>query len=182
MALFFALILSAFATIPSLQGVNLNAAAKEILAPIQPGKQGLVVVFLSAKCPCSNSHISELNGIAKAHPEFAFVAVHSNSDETPEMAQKYFRDTGLPFPVIQDAKSQLADELKAFKTPHVFVFDPSGKIQYQGGVTSSAHALTAEHHYLSEVLEDLAAGKAPRLAQSRTLGCVISRERDKNVW
>lgn len=80
-------------------------------------KKGLVVVFLSAKCPCSNSHVSELNALADSFPEFKFVAIHSNSNEDETSAKTYFESRKLSFTVIEDSKAGLADRFKALKTP-----------------------------------------------------------------
>ncbi|MFK5047747.1 thioredoxin-like domain-containing protein, partial [Klebsiella pneumoniae] len=89
-------------------------------------------VFLSTKCPCSNSHVALVKQLAKDFPAFAFVAVHSNRDETVAEARAYFRDFGLP--VLQDEKSRLADEFKASKTPHAYVLAAGdGKVLYHGG-------------------------------------------------
>ncbi len=145
------------------------------------GKQGVVVVFLSAVCPCSDSHIHELSRLKTEYSEFSFVGVHSNTDEGRELTQKYFTQTKLPFPVIQDTNAKIADEFKAFKTPHAFVISPKGEILYQGGVSSSRHFDSADRKYLREALGDLKAGRKVGMAEGRTLGCIISRGKT-HVW
>jgi len=144
-------------------------------------KKGLVVVFLSAKCPCSNSHNIELRDLAQSYKEFNFVAVHSNVDEGKELSKPYFEKAALPFPVIEDENSQIADKLRALKTPHAFIFSPSGDVLYQGGVSNSKDCAKADRKFLREALEDLHAGKPVRTPEGRTLGCSISRG-EKNVW
>lgn len=152
------------------------------LEKVEPNKKGLVVVFLSAKCPCSNSHIQELKNLVNEHKDFSFIAVHSNSDESPDLAKTYFASVHLPFPVVQDFNSKWADLFGANKTPHAFVVTPSGQIVYQGGVTSSNNAPTADQRYLHEALEDVSKGRAVKTPLGRTLGCAITREGNKNVW
>jgi hypothetical protein len=139
------------------------------------GKSGTVVVFLSAKCPCSNSHVPELNALAKAYPTFSFVAVHSNSDESADLARTYFKNLNLSFPIIQDQDSKLADQFKALKTPHAFVILASGDIVYQGGVSNSADFSKADKRFLRDALQDLVDHKNVRTSQGRTLGCIIKR-------
>jgi peroxiredoxin len=146
-----------------------------------PKKKGTVVVFLSAKCPCSDSHIVELKSLAEKYKDFEFVGVHSNIDESSEMTKEYIQKEKLPFPVIQDSKTQIADEFKANKTPHVFVLNSKGEIQYQGGVSDSRRFDNADKKFLREALEDLDAGKTVRIPNGRTLGCAITRE-DQHVW
>lgn len=145
-------------------------------------KKGLVVVFLSAICPCSNSHLVELKSLKKDYPDFDFIGVHSNTDENKELTSSYFKTANLPFPVVQDSGAKLADEFKALKTPHVFVILSDGKTAYQGGVSSSRHFDDkTDRKYLREALDDLSAGRKVKTPEGRTLGCVISRG-GKNVW
>jgi len=145
------------------------------------GKKGLVVVFLSARCPCSNSHVAEVRDLAQNYKDFAFVAVHSNLDEGEALAKPYFEKAHLPFPVIADAKARLADQFQALKTPHAYIVVPDGHIAYQGGVSNSNDCAKSDRKYLREALADLHEGKPVRTPEGRTLGCVISRG-EKNVW
>jgi len=142
---------------------------------VAPGKSGTVVAFLSAKCPCSNSHVALLKDLEKQYPEFAFVAIHSNTDEPLSLATPYFHAAALPFPVLQDEREKLADEYRAYKTPHVYILTPDGKMAYKGGATDSADASHASKFYLRDALADLRAGRAVKVSETRTLGCVIKR-------
>jgi hypothetical protein len=162
----------------TISGQNLLAEGEVSVAP---GATGTVVVFLSARCPCSNSHIEVLSKAAAEFKEFNFVAVHSNLEETKEEAVKYFTALKLPFPVIQDRNLKLADEFRALKTPHAFVLSPSGTVLYKGGVTNSNHAPAADKNFLKDALADLRAGNAVRSPEGRTLGCEIKRRRT-NAW
>jgi hypothetical protein len=143
------------------------------------GSKGYVLVFLSALCPCSNSHVSEVKTLYQDFKSFQFIGVHSNQDEAPDISMKYFKSIQMPFPILADANARLADEFKAYKTPHAFVLSPKGKVLYQGGVTSSALADQADKHFLREALQDLDAGKNVRMVRGRTLGCVISRSKSE---
>lgn len=165
-----------------LSGANLAAAAAGDVKIQTANKttKGTVVVFLSAKCPCSNSHVAEIKTLSEKYKDFKFVGIHSNIDEEVETSKKYFILHRLPFPVIQDDKAVLADAFKALKTPHSYVVSPEGEIVFQGGVTDSASGNEAKIHYLADALEDLQQGRKVKTAQARSLGCVILRE--KNTW
>ena len=145
------------------------------MVELKPGPKGSVVIFLSAKCPCSNSHVEVIKKLAKEFPSAAFVAVHSNSDEGEELSRSYFRGADLGFPVIQDLQNQIADEFRANKTPHAFVVSSDGRTVYRGGVTDSKDAGKSARNFLREALEDLTSGTKIRTAEARTLGCSISR-------
>lgn len=158
----------------AISGINLlTDQATDVLA----GKKGTVVVFLSAKCPCSNSHVQILKKLAGEFKDFSFVAVHANADEATELSKVYFKTADFSFPVIQDNGGRLADEFKALKTPHAFLLGADGKILYKGGVTSSHNGSTADRQFLRDALIDVAAGRTVKVAEGRTLGCMISRGR-----
>ncbi|MEK2688406.1 DUF6436 domain-containing protein [Bdellovibrio sp. GT3] len=138
--------------------------------------KGTVVVFLSAKCPCSASHEALLKELATRYKDFNFVGVHSNTDENAEMTKSHFTTAALPFPVIQDSKSRLANDFGALKTPHAYLLSPDGEVLYQGGVTDSNVGPSAKKHFLKDALEDIESGKEVRLKEGRAVGCYISRE------
>jgi peroxiredoxin len=159
---------------PTLEASDL-LTGKAMKIGIDAGKKGLVVVFLSSRCPCSTSHEPVLSKLLREFPEFAFVGVNSNSDEDIESAQKHFRASGLPFPVLSDRGAALANRFQALKTPHAYVLNPSGEVLFQGGVDSSREAANAEHHYLADALTAIRQGKKPDPQEVRTLGCIIKR-------
>jgi hypothetical protein len=122
-----------------------------------------------------------LEKLSHEFPDFQFVAVHSNVDESAELAQNYFKESHLSVPVIQDKESKLADRFKALKTPHTFVLDAKGDIVFKGGMTNSAEASGADRQYLKEALQALQNGKKVETPEVRSLGCAISRG-ETHVW
>jgi AhpC/TSA family len=148
-----------------------------------------ILVFLSARCPCSHSHMGELQKLSKGFPQFQFVGIHSNWDEPPAQAKVYFKGNPIGFPVIQDENMMWADKYRAAKTPHTFVVksefiegEIKSSVLYKGGVSNSALFDQAERKYLREVLTDLSQNKPPRIQEGRTLGCLISRGGKENVF
>ncbi|KHD89590.1 MAG: serine protease spb1 [Bdellovibrio sp. ArHS] len=162
--------------VPPLEGTDVISQKEIKIATTD--KEATVVVFVSAKCPCSASHESLLKSYSAEFKNVQFAGIHANSDESPEQTQQHFAEAQLPFPVIQDRKSKLANELGALKTPHAFVFNKKGELVYHGGVTDSHVGPSAKKFFLKEVLEDLHAGKEPRHKEGRALGCYIPREDD----
>ncbi|MFN7729502.1 MAG: thioredoxin-like domain-containing protein [Bdellovibrio sp.] len=169
------------ALFPPIEGLSLQTKSPLNVTP-DPSKKAVVLVFLSVKCPCSRGHVPEIQKLSKQYPQFQFVGVHSNLDETLEQTQEYFKAQGLGFPVIQDDNTKTANAWKALKTPHVFVVSPDGNVLYKGGVSDSAKFENASQFYLREALEDLAHDRSVKTAQTRVLGCVIERGENTNVW
>jgi len=164
------------AELPLASGVDLFSTDKKIEI-FTAGKMGSILVFLSASCPCSDSHIVELKDLATQFPEFSFVAVHSNTDESREVSLPYFEKVALPFPVISDHDQKLANQFRAYKTPHAFLTLPDGRIAYQGGLSDSKDCSKSDRKYLREALIDLKEGRKIRTPNARTLGCTIARRK-----
>ena len=167
--------LAAETSVAKIAGQDLMSGQEKSVSLTEAGKVGTVVVFLSAKCPCSASHEVLLKDLAEKNHEIQFVAIHSNSDEPDDLTLEHFKPVALPFPVIRDEKSKYANEMKALKTPHAFLFNSSGEKVYEGGVTDTHIASNAKHQYLADAITALRAGKKPDVAYGRTLGCVILR-------
>lgn len=140
-----------------------------------PKNKGMVVVFLSAKCPCSQSHENSIEKLANEFKEFSFVGVHSNSDEAKDLAALHFKEAGFSFPIIEDSQSIIANEYGALKTPHAFIVGPKGECWYNGGVDETREASRAKKFYLKQALLDLKSGREPKEKTTRTLGCAIKR-------
>lgn len=143
---------------------------------ILPEKKGTVLVFVSARCPCSNSHLFHLQDLVKQFPDFKFIGVHSNQDESLDLGKTYFAPKKLNYPVLRDEGAKLANQFGALKTPHAFVISADDKILYAGPVSSSIIFQEADSHYLQEFLESLKTGNPPPTIKKRPLGCYISRQ------
>jgi peroxiredoxin len=163
---------SAPAVPTSITGENLviNAQQTFVIAP----DKTYAIVFLSAKCPCSLSHLTELKNLAQDYPEIQIVGVHSNNDEDHVLAESYFKIHGLTFPVIQDKNNALADQFGALKTPHAFII-ANGKVVYRGGVSDRQTFEPDARKYLREAMEDLKQKRPVKTSNTRTLGCAIPR-------
>ena len=142
-----------------------------------PQKKYSVLVFLSIHCPCSRSHQPILRKLHEdfSGDQFQFFGVHSNANESVEDSLKYFKESGLPFPVIQDEDGRIANELGAYKTPHAYILDPHLQVIYQGGVDNTSDASRATEHFVRDNLNQLKKGEKLRESKRRVLGCQILR-------
>jgi len=161
-------------TTKSVSGIDLRTG-KLFSTENQGPKKGQVVIFLSAKCPCSKSHETSIQHLAQEFPEFSFVGIHSNKDEDEGMSAVHFKEAAFSFPIIQDREFKWANELGAMKTPHAYVIGPKGECWFNGGVDDTKDASKAKKFYLKQALLDLREGKEPEQKTARTLGCSIVR-------
>lgn len=162
-------------TFTELSGTNL-ADLKPTLIQLDKKNKGTVLVFMSARCPCSASHETIVKELAETYKNFQFIGVHSNADEPETEASEHFKKANFPFPVIHDIKNKISDLYGALKTPHVYVFNDKGGLVYDGGITNSHVGPSADKNYLKEVLEDLNLNKKTRHTKERSLGCYIQRQ------
>ena len=148
---------------------------KSITFPKKDSKAA-VVLFLSAKCPCSASHEKLLKDMASKYSKdgFEFVAVHSNQDESIVLTKEHFKDANFGFPIVEDKGAKIANVLKALKTPHAYIIQKD-KVVYEGGVDDSADAGEAKIPYLANALAEIRENKPVTVAKTRALGCQIKR-------
>lgn len=174
LALFFFWAFTAQASPVPLTGRDLVKGSPVTIDPAASAK-GTVVVFVSSKCPCSQSHEPTVAKLAGRFKDFTFLGVNANADETEAEAKEHFAKAALPFPVVRDEGGKLADRLGALKTPHAFVLGRDGEVLFSGGVDDSHLAESASEHFLADALSAIRDGKAPARKQVRALGCVIQR-------
>lgn len=158
--------------ISEFSGFNLLSGNEET---ISLEKKHLVALFLNRSCPCSQAHFDHLNKLSKKYKNFLFVGLHSNKNTNQQTAMSYYQKFKVDFPIFEDKSLQFANAFNALKTPHVFVVNPEGKIEYQGGATDSRNPKRAQQFYLQKALEEISQGKPVSNPITKTLGCYIQR-------
>jgi hypothetical protein len=155
--------------LPILSGNDLRSGA-----PVKwRGDTLSVVVFLSASCPCSNSHEPGLAALAQKYPQIPFVGILSNDASAQSAA--HFAKGPIAFALLREPGHQWADAFGALNTPHAFLVDAGGKVLFEGGVDDSRDAKRASRGFLAQALAEVAAGKPVSQSRARPLGCAIRR-------
>jgi peroxiredoxin len=137
-----------------------------------------VVEFFSAHCPCQRAHDERLNGL---YDEYAtkgvrVIAVDSEAGASPARANSESSARGYRFPLLADPTGAAARELGATAATYTVVLDRDGRVRYAGGIDSDRVHLTADaKHYVRDAVDDLLAGRSPRVTEGRTLGCALER-------
>ncbi len=137
-----------------------------------------VLVFFSETCHCLAAHeprLFELYG--RYHPRGVdFLMVDSETSGSEERDALEARRRGYPFPLIRDPGARLAGALGAQYASYVVVLDAEGRVRYHGGIDSDKSRLHDDARpYLQDALDDLLSGRAPRVAEGKTLGCALQR-------
>jgi peroxiredoxin len=147
------------------------------------GKSAVVIFFVMTDCPLANGYVPEMNRI-RADYETRGVAVYAvQVDNTiaDVDVRKYVKDFGYTFPVLQDPHLTLARLTGATTVPEVAVLSPSGQVLYLGRIDNKVEDITkprlaATEPELRNALDAILAGKPPKAARTRAVGCAISLE------
>jgi len=137
-----------------------------------------VLVFFSPTCHCLAEHEGRLRALYDAyHPRgVQFLMVDSEVRGSPDRDEAEARRRGYPFPIVRDPGATLANELGAAYATYSVVLDAEGRIRYVGGIDSDKNHLHEDATpYLQDALDDLLAGRSPRRAEAKTLGCALEK-------
>jgi len=157
-----------------------DVGGKSYSLQASPEHKALVLTFVTTDCPIANSYQPLL---ARLHKEFQnrgfeFLLIHEGPDQTPEKLKEHSKDYAVPFSVVMDADHAIARQVRAIKTPEVFVIGRDGAIVYQGriddlhqGFGKKRAAATRED--LRIALRELDAGEDIRVPKTEAVGCSI---------
>ena len=135
-----------------------------------------VWVFFSRDCHCLTQHDARLRELYEAyHPRgVEIVMVDPEVKSSPAIDAAEAARRGYPFPIYFDRGGRLARALDAQYATYTVIVDERGQVQYRGGFDSDKTHLRADATpYVRNALDDLLAGRPPRLAETKTLGCAL---------
>ncbi|MDG2206276.1 MAG: redoxin domain-containing protein [Pirellulales bacterium] len=148
---------------------------------VAQGKSGVVFIFTDVDCPVAQLYLPRLKALYEEYgPQgIAFYAIYPNNRiDILEMAE-HAHDTDLPYPAMVDIEQRLADLLDAEKTPEVVLLDGDWEKQYQGAIDDQfkrqGRKPGASVHYLRDAIEQVLAGKTPKIQFTTASGCPIER-------
>ncbi len=137
-----------------------------------------VLVFFSPSCHCLEQHDGRLRSLYDTYyPRgVAFLMVDSEVSGSADRDEAEARRRGYPFPIMQDRGAKLANKLGAEYATYSVVLDGEGLIRYHGGIDSDkTHLHDDATPYLQDALDDVLAGRPPRRAEGKTLGCALQK-------
>lgn len=153
---------------------------------------GFVVVFISNKCPMAKFYSERLNQMnekykKKGVPVLAINAMDTlaYTEESFAKMQKKTKNDKFTFPYLQDKNQTVAKQFKAENTPQAFVIwkNKVGQliIKYQGAIDDNAgEPEKAQHHFLTDAVDELINGKQVTVSKSDSFGCRIYYRGEKN--
>jgi peroxiredoxin len=154
------------------------------------GAKLLMIAFISNHCPDSHAAEGRLRKLIAENKDkgLVFVAINPNNpdglsidelgyskyNDSLEDMKKYAKDQGFDFPYLYDGEKQAtAHAYGCLATPHIFIFDASGKLRYKGRLDDSRYEdpATVKSSEGRAAVEALLAGKEVPVAETKPHGC-----------
>lgn len=149
-----------------------------------PKAKGFIIVFTCNHCPFAKLYPPRLNELIDKYSELGVPLIAISSTDTI----MYQEDTYIKmvekskiehfkFPYLIDGNQNVAKNFSAQKTPHAFVIwkeNNQWKVKYNGAIDDNgAESKKVQHHYLSDAVDELLAGKKVGMNETKSVGCQI---------
>jgi peroxiredoxin len=140
------------------------------------GKNGAVIVFLSAQCPVVKQYNDRISQMAAEYQSkgINFIGINSNHTESLEWVKSNAAEN-YKFPVLIDKGNVLADKLGATVTPEAYYFDAKNVLQYHGAIDNDKSGKAITDPYLKTAFDSSLAGKTIAKTRANAFGCSIKR-------
>ena len=180
-------VMFAFAISAAAQGIQVGATLEDFsLADTSgkmqslnslKGKNGAVLVWLSAQCPVVKAYHERINSIAAdyAAKGINFIGINSNVTEDLNWITSDATTVGYKFPILIDKGNVLADKLGATVTPEIFFVDAKGKLLYHGAIDNDRSGRNIEETYARAAFDASLSGKEIAKNKTKAFGCEIKR-------
>lgn len=140
------------------------------------GKNGAVIVFLSAQCPVVKAYNERINQLATDYKAkgINFIGINSNHTEGLEWVKSHAAEN-YKFPVLIDKGNVIADKLAASVTPEVYYFDAKNVLLYHGAIDNDRSGRAPSDLYLKTAFDSALADKPIAKTKANAFGCSIKR-------
>jgi peroxiredoxin len=140
------------------------------------GKNGTVIIFLSAQCPVVKAYNDRISQLAADYQSkgINFIGINSNHTESLDWVKSNAAEN-YKFPVLIDKGNVLADKLGATVTPEAYYFDGKNVLLYHGAIDNDRSGRAPTDKYLSVAFDSALAGKAIAKTKANAFGCSIKR-------
>lgn len=137
-------------------------------------------VFLSPDCPLSRNYTLVLKEMQRSRKDvLQVVGVFPGNDHTDSEIKAFKEKYAINFVLVHDKKDALVKYTCATITPEVFLYDSHKALVYKGAIDDWAISLgkkrtQAEHHYLSDAIDNFLQHKQVSPSETKAVGCFIS--------
>jgi peroxiredoxin len=140
------------------------------------GKNGAILVFVSAQCPVVKQYNERISKFATdfAAKGINVIGINSNHTESLEWVKSNAAEN-YKFPVLIDKGNVIADKLGANVTPEVYYVNENNVLVYHGAIDNNRGGDSITENYLRDAVEANLSGKAVAKPSAKAIGCSIKR-------
>jgi peroxiredoxin len=145
------------------------------------GQKAILLFFVIQDCAVVNSYVPEMNRIAKAYQGRGVrsYAVQADSSASLPVTAAYSRAYRYDFPLLMDPHQILVRLAGATVTPQAVILSPEGAVLYRGRIDNRIEDFGTQRpkatvQDLRDALDDVLAGRPPRVHSTRSIGCAIT--------
>jgi peroxiredoxin len=140
------------------------------------GKNGAILVFVSAQCPVVKGYNERISKFAAdfAAKGINVIGINSNHTESLEWVKSHAAEK-YKFPVLIDKGNVLADKLGANVTPETYYLNENNVLVYHGAIDNSRGGDSINENYLRDAVEANLSGKPVARKTANAIGCSIKR-------
>ena len=148
--------------------------------PADPAPPATAVVVTCNHCPYVIAWNPRLREVAEGYAPrgVRFLAINANdasrypADSLGHM-RSFVADQDWPMPYLHDESQEVARELGAVATPHVFVFDSEHRLRYSGAPDSDHQDPSRNAAWMRSALDAVLEGSEVDPAQTPPRGCSV---------
>jgi len=150
----------------------------------------LAIVFTCNHCPASQLYESRLRKLDEDYRQkgLTLIAINPDNPDSFQLSELGYTDVAdslagmkiraaqghLAYPYLYDGDSQAAaTAFGSVATPHIFVFDRSRTLRYQGRIDDNLRESLVKVHDARDAIDALLAGRPVVAAQTRVVGCPV---------
>ena len=111
---------------PALVGVTVDG--KKISLADYKGKSAVLLNFFASWCGPCRSEYPHLKTLDERYGKRGFQVISISVDQNPELAAMLAKKAGAKFPVVHDAKGELATRFGVSAIPHNVIIDAQGNV------------------------------------------------------
>ncbi|MDA1017571.1 MAG: redoxin domain-containing protein [Planctomycetota bacterium] len=141
--------------------------------------QVVVLCWYSPQCGACPDYDDRINAFVKKFgslktkgggKKVAFLAVSSNSMDTPADLKEYATDAKFNFPILRDGQSAFANHFQIIHNCTFVVIDQQGKFRYRGGLDDNLESSLVKQRHLENTVSALLNGKEIAIAETTSFG------------
>jgi peroxiredoxin len=145
--------------------------------------KAVVLEWINPNCPFSNRHAEEktMTTVAGKHQEVVWLGINSTNPDsrdylTPAAHQKWAEKNGIHYAILYDPTGEVGHAYGARTTPHMFIIDEQGKIEYNGAIDddpAGRKAMAQRTNYVDGGLSEHEHSEPVDPATTKPYGCSV---------